>query len=104
MKTFHHHSLKGMQDAGAIVFNTSLTNGQEAEGVTYTEKTGTVFWFNSPQPNDMPFPASMQVFRNGAAIGLIDFNAGSLGQPCGVEIEGILYYTTFQNSLSVALN
>jgi hypothetical protein len=72
-------------------YNTALTPGQSAHGVTYSGLGGTVFHFNGPPPSGNPFPATMLLHLDGQPVGQVDFNQPYLGQPCAVEVNGTLY-------------
>ncbi|GAB2539773.1 SprB repeat-containing protein [Rufibacter soli] len=85
------------QPAGEPTYNSSLTTGQQAEGVTLTAQAGVVFKFNAPQPGGDPFPAVMELYAGGTAIGQVDFNAPYIGQVCGIVYNGTTYHKTFTN-------
>ncbi|WP_026463470.1 hypothetical protein [Adhaeribacter aquaticus] len=76
-------------------YNTILFPGQSVGGVSFAldSEASTAFHFNAPVPSNPPFPASMPIFwQNNLMIGLVDFNAGAIGQPCAFTYNGTMYH------------
>ncbi|TXK52398.1 hypothetical protein FVR03_01390 [Pontibacter qinzhouensis] len=83
------------QEPEGPAYDTTLANGENVGAVTLTSLPDVLFHFNGLEATGDPFPARLELFAGGEAIGAVDFTLQYLSQPCGITYNGTMYHKTF---------